>query len=709
MRLTTTFFTMLTLCTGPLSADNPSEKPADAPAVDISQPFTGAITHKGMNNWFKVTIDKPGYLTLTSKNVPEPFKLQYRMASYDPFKGTKELGDWAFLNEPVAVSAGTLLLQLQDDWNDAAHPDSFSLSLTFTAQMDPGEPNNNWKTATVVTCGGSSKLAVCPKKDTDWYKISVPGPGFLVIEHQADGMPDIELMHKVYAAASIDEIKELGGGRTKEENAVYLPAAGDYYVELYDQWNDQQSLTSFLVRFSLMDCLDAAEPNNKAENAAFLALPSRTEMSIFPTGDVDFYKLRLPEDGKLTLKLPESMSDVDVRVTLYEQQSGTLKKLDKREFPTVFALKGNSEYYLQFSDEWNDDADKALFTVVAEAVGNNGTQIAVAEQAAPTAQTTEIRLVTIPNVVGQKGTKARQALETLGLQAEVYGDPDREVLKLIPSPGTSVEENTKVAIGCKRKQIMVRVPKVVGLPTERAVQMLSRRHLRPQQGKGNGTVTAQTPAPGTQAPLNTAVSLSFSPPSKTEAPTRSLDLVTVPDVKGKSARAARYEVQNLGLQVSIQSTNTTMTPQQALQSPALQGIPDFDIKLPASLAAEANKSRGGRSCTIVSSQQPSAGLKVDKGHTVILKTITVQSAPNTPPQAIHVKQPENPEPPKPQHPMVKLPSVMGKQRIAAKNTLQRMGFRVKLEGKMIGRVIRQHPRGNTEVRHGETVTLTIGR
>ena len=64
-----------------------------------------------------------------------------------------------------------------------------------------------------------------------------------------------------------------------------------------------------------------------------------------------------------------------------------------------------------------------------------------------------------------------------------------------------------------------------------------------------------------------------------------------------------------------------------------------------------------------------------------------------------------PEPKK----LMRVPSVIGKLRLVGKNTLEKLGFKVKLVGKKVGKVTKQSPSGNSEVDPGAVITLTIGK
>jgi outer membrane protein OmpA-like peptidoglycan-associated protein len=118
----------------------------------------------------------------------------------------------------------------------------------------------------------------------------------------------------------------------------------------------------------------------------------------------------------------------------------------------------------------------------------------------------------------------------------------------------------------------------------------------------------------------------------------------------------------------------------SLTSEVPSSVPDFNIKHSATIAAQQQK----EGTTNEADPRPD--------------TPVVENAVNTEPQ------------PKPaSEPLVSVPSVTGKLKLFAKNKLTKMGLKVKLIGKKVGKVSKQSPKANTKVKQGSTVTLTIGK
>ena len=86
--------------------------------------------------------------------------------------------------------------------------------------------------------------------------------------------------------------------------------------------------------------------------------------------------------------------------------------------------------------------------------------------------------VTVPSVVGESSTDAVAELTTAGLDAQVVEvDSDKEpgtVTGQTPAPGTVVVEGTSVRINVSRGPKPITVPNVIGLPYEQAASELER-------------------------------------------------------------------------------------------------------------------------------------------------------------------------------------------------------------------------------------------
>lgn len=123
----------------------------------------------------------------------------------------------------------------------------------------------------------------------------------------------------------------------------------------------------------------------------------------------------------------------------------------------------------------------------------------------------------VPNVVGMARDAAESALETAGFdvgatEEQPSDQPAGQVLDSRPRPGTSVSVPSTVVLVVSAGQRVSVMPDVVGLSLFEARQMIRTAGLVPgdvayEPAPGASIVTSQSPAPGTQVPQQSRVSL----------------------------------------------------------------------------------------------------------------------------------------------------------------------------------------------------------
>jgi len=120
---------------------------------------------------------------------------------------------------------------------------------------------------------------------------------------------------------------------------------------------------------------------------------------------------------------------------------------------------------------------------------------------------------------------------------------------------------------------------------------------------------------------------------------------------------------------------------------SIDGVPDFNLKLDASLAAQGQSQAGA--------EQAQAQAQAD-----------AQAAAQA--QAAQAAAQAAAKPPPPVH-LVPVPDVRKKIYLIGKQILESQGFKVNKTGNFIGLISAQTPAPNTTVERGSTVTLTVGK
>ncbi|MEA3447009.1 MAG: hypothetical protein U9Q98_00960 [Bacteroidota bacterium] len=233
-------------------------------------------------------------------------------------------------------------------------------------QNESVEPNDKIDEANSIAPGTEFQMKIHPKEDKDWYKVEIPGQGYLKLVSK--NVPD-ELNAQV-RFATYEE-----WGEEKENfltNFLKMPAAVAFegkdtcYALVVDRWDENASETPFTLKFEFIEEFDEHEPNNEVEAAKDIELGKAYKSAIFPKGEKDWFKFTTSEQGYLHVACkdkPEGM-EVAVAVATYDEFSEEkieyLKNLDA--MPQSVVLTDPGKYYIVVSDRWDENASEKLFT-----------------------------------------------------------------------------------------------------------------------------------------------------------------------------------------------------------------------------------------------------------------------------------------------------------------------------------------------------------
>jgi beta-lactam-binding protein with PASTA domain len=146
--------------------------------------------------------------------------------------------------------------------------------------------------------------------------------------------------------------------------------------------------------------------------------------------------------------------------------------------------------------------------------------------------------VPVPSVVGQRERAAVDALEEAGFEVQIQrvfaGAPRRTVVEQEPRGGAQAARGSTVDLKVSKGRNLNTVPDVLGLSEEEAVAALREREFEPRifdvpSPDPEGTVVAQQPQPGEEAPPDSRVRINVSTGEQSGEPT---ERTAVPNVVG---------------------------------------------------------------------------------------------------------------------------------------------------------------------------------
>ncbi len=199
--------------------------------------------------------------------------------------------------------------------------------------------------------------------------------------------------------------------------------------------------------------------------------------------------------------------------------------------------------------------------------------------------------VTVPYVIGRSLDDAQAKLTMAGLESEIVRKrdvaPAGEVVLQDPPRGEQVDEGSTVLLTVSSGPGTVTVPKVRGLPEDRAITELKQLGLQPTVQRefstdiSKGQATRTVPAAGDKAERGSSIDLFISKGAKT---------VTVPDVKGLMKSEAKKQLEDAGFEAEFDTENSERPEDEVLdQSPGGGTKADDGSTVKVTLASGSNE------------------------------------------------------------------------------------------------------------------------
>lgn len=359
-----------TACKGGGADNEPNNTIDEASEIVLDEPFEIKIDPKGDVDWFKVNIAEQGYLIVQASNVPENLNLEARFALFEEWEGKKdkEIKDWTTLPAVLHVpEAGTYYFAIIDDYNDESSSDPISIKVEFVKEFDSFELNDSPETAKELKFGDVEKIYIYPKGDNDWFKVHVDKKGYIktMIKNSQEGVtPEIRFV-KVDDWSGNKE-KELRGWGTFP-NACYVADTGMVFLQIHDDYDDASSQGEFELKVDFIDNMDVNEPNDIYDSAKQVNRADTLNLAIFPSGDKDFYKIKVDKGTKLSFMTKDHDEAIVPEVRLYTLDTINNKLAEYSEWKTLPAeidVKAGNLYYFQIHDDYDDKGSEKLFQIL---------------------------------------------------------------------------------------------------------------------------------------------------------------------------------------------------------------------------------------------------------------------------------------------------------------------------------------------------------
>jgi hypothetical protein len=264
-------------------AFEPNPDFASARSIPLGQSLQATIFPNGDRDWFKVQIDRPGFIGVELTQVPPNIRIGARIIS----SNTSQLAIRESLNGGesieftyVAPSTGTYYIETYDRTGVVYSLTPYTLTTFFTPYEDAGEPNNNFGSATAIGPANRATGLIYPAGDEDWFRFEVSVAGTVRIQvAQTDGIePEVTLFN------SSKEQLAWVARRNKGDSALLthtVTSADTYYIRIRDVNGDNYSTRAYMLTVeggTFTNCFPIATIESITPN------PSITGSQVFAVG-----------------------------------------------------------------------------------------------------------------------------------------------------------------------------------------------------------------------------------------------------------------------------------------------------------------------------------------------------------------------------------------------------------------------------------------
>jgi uncharacterized caspase-like protein len=228
------------------------------------------------------------------------------------------------------------------------------------AALGEADGNDSFAYARPVPLAAAVETRITPRGDYDWFKVQVPTAGELRID--VDPAPaELDLYARILNADNEVTAGWQGAPAARHPLGVSyeLPGPGAYWIQLGDGNNNAESSTSFVTYIDFTAADDPLEPNDTIGAAAPIPATTTFWPTIYPRGDIDWYKIWVPEPGLLQLTASNVDDKLDIYMRVLDLNEGTVMGWvgPARQGGDTVAdaeLSAPGTYLIQVSDGNND-------------------------------------------------------------------------------------------------------------------------------------------------------------------------------------------------------------------------------------------------------------------------------------------------------------------------------------------------------------------
>ncbi|MCX5687305.1 MAG: alpha/beta fold hydrolase, partial [Candidatus Omnitrophica bacterium] len=271
------------------------------------------------------------------------------------------IGNYLLAESPGGILKNIQINEGENIFNDILDPSVYR-------NFQEMESNSAFTNANEIELNSRIHGKIYNAGDEDFFKFDILEKGILYIKmyEVPQGLrPSI----KIYDLSIPGRIVSSKGGSANEK--IILETEFDkpgLYCLLARDWYGNVSLAdSYSLNFNFIKTLDAYEPNETKETASLVDFGENYFATIAVKADSDFYKLSIPDAGKITVYLKDMPSNIRPYMKLYRDSGQCIDikgGMAGEDVAMEFETASPSNYYIQVYDRYNSESSFLRYRLI---------------------------------------------------------------------------------------------------------------------------------------------------------------------------------------------------------------------------------------------------------------------------------------------------------------------------------------------------------
>jgi PKD repeat protein/pimeloyl-ACP methyl ester carboxylesterase len=275
------------------------------------------------------------------------------------------VGEYLLTALPGDISKNIQINEGENIFNDTVNPAIYQ-------DFQETEPNSAFTNAGGIGLNSRIHGRIYSAGDEDFFKFNVPEKGILYIKmyEVPQGLrPSI----KIYDPSIPGRIVSQKGGSANEKIVLEteFDKPGIYYLLVRDWYGNISSLAGYSISFNFIKTLDEYEPNDTKEAATPLDFGKNYFATVSVKAESDFYKLSIPDAGKVTVYLKDMPINIRPYMKLYRDSGQVIDikgGVAGEDVTMEFEAQNPSNYYVQVYDRYNSESSFLRYWLLASYV-----------------------------------------------------------------------------------------------------------------------------------------------------------------------------------------------------------------------------------------------------------------------------------------------------------------------------------------------------